>query len=71
VARLSDVLLSEALFGYNLAVFNCLVYGYSVQDSTANKLCFLKSFSKSSSAFAKDEVRGGKKKIKKINLSTM
>lgn len=49
--------LSETLFSYKSAGFDCLGYGNSIQDSTANKLCFLKSFSKNSSAFAKDEVR--------------
>lgn len=49
--------LSETLFSYNSAGFNCLGFGYSIQDSTANELCFLKSFSKNSSVVAKDEVR--------------
>lgn len=57
MARLSDVFLSEILFSYNSAVFNCLGFSHFIQDSTENELCFLKSFSKNSSAIAKDEVR--------------
>lgn len=57
MAKLSDTFLSKTLFRYNSSGFNCLGFGYSIQNCTVNELCLLKCYSKNSSASAKDEVR--------------